>query len=590
MRKIFTLFLSVLFVSGVFAQKPEALIHKASVAPVVGGEVDAVWEEAEPHNIDRKHKTEVPTIGDVGETYWKMLWTDEGLYVLVNVADDNWYPRYISGGTNGWQYDKIELYFDANYVLEDGKGGQNPGNAGNYQLAPDPTADNTNGEAWEDFNAGTGFKYAYMLDVPKYVTEYFVPFSYLKDNAGIQVDISGQIGFDVTVIDNDPPGDDNGRQRGTWANEGAKDESWNNMDDAGILILEGASVIPVDKITLSVDGEPVINQPGQTLQINALVEPEDATVKTVKWKMLEGGTGRATISSDGLVTPILNGTVIIQSTSSDDFVESNIITVTISNQVVNIQQVSLLKNGYFDQVETNQSASFWGGWVDTNYGDPTNTGGIVTDGVVALGSILAHATENWHYQFNQANLAGLPDIPYVISFVAWAANDRNICFDFEDTSGNNYNRYGVSSDPESNGRSEWTFPITTELKRYTFHTTFDQMVPSTVQKIQFMISQATGTVYLDSITVVSEADLALIPTAARQIGLEKFEVYPSPASKELNINLTTPNLNVMIYNSAGIKMEETVVNGTHHVFDVSKYTPGMYFVKANNTVMKFVKQ
>jgi hypothetical protein len=36
-------------------------------------------------------------------------------------------------------------------------------------------------------------------------------------------------------------------------------------------------------------------------------------------------------------------------------------------------------------------------------------------------------------------------------------------------------------------------------------------------------------------------------------------------------------------------MEEAVVNGTRHEFDVSRYTKGLYFVKANNAVVKFIK-
>jgi hypothetical protein len=588
MRKFFTLILSVLLVSTLSAQKPEAVIKKASVAPVIGGEIDEVWGEADQNDIAVKFKTENPSIGGIGDTWWKALWTEDGIYVLVNVTDNDWYPWKEAGGSNGWQYDKIELYFDANvFNLEDGNGGQNPGKSGNYQIAPDPTLTNVDGTLMEDFLVGTGFQYAYMVDDPNYTVEYFVPFSYLKDADGGVVDITGTIGFDITVIDNDAPGGDNDRQRTNWANAGAIDESWNNMDDAGIITLEGAEIIDIDAITISVDGD--ITEPGQTLQINSVIEPVDATIKTLRWKIQPESTAKATISLSGVIRATTNGTLVVMASSSDDFIDSNVLTISVSGQIPSIQSLSIVKNGYFDEVNDNGSAKNWGGWVDTGYGEPTNSGGQVTDGVVALGSILAHASENWHYQFNQNQLQGLPNIPYVVSFVAWAENDRNICFDFEDTSGNNYNRYGISPDPDSNGRSEWTFPVTTEPERYTFHVTFDQMVASTDQKIQFMISQATGTVYLDSITVVSEDDLALIPTAAKQLGLESFKVYPNPATSRLYVDLTTSNLNVTIYNSVGVIMEQTVVNGTHHVFDVSRYSKGLYFVKANNTVIKFIK-
>lgn len=58
---------------------------------------------------------------------------------------------------------------------------------------------------------------------------------------------------------------------------------------------------------------------------------------------------------------------------------------------------------------------------------------------------------------------------------------------------------------------------------------------------------------------------------------------------KLHIELSTFNTNVTIFNSAGIKIEEKLVNGNHFTFNVSSYADGIYFVKANNRVVKFVK-
>jgi hypothetical protein len=205
-----------------------------------------------------------------------------------------------------------------------------------------------------------------------------------------------------------------------------------------------------------------------------------------------------------------------------------------------------------------------------------------------------HETEGWHYQFNQSNLKAMPDIPYILTFVAWASEERPINFDFESASsiteangGDQYVRYGVSTDPESNGSSDWNITLTTEPTKYTFHVTFDKIIPTTIQKLQFMISQAVGTVYLDSVVLISEADMGLVPVV--QNAIESFKVYPNPVSNKLYIDLNSANTTVAIYNSVGVKMEETVVSGTHHMFDVSRYTKGLYFVKANNAVVKFVK-
>jgi hypothetical protein len=95
--------------------------------------------------------------------------------------------------------------------------------------------------------------------------------------------------------------------------------------------------------------------------------------------------------------------------------------------------------------------------------------------------------------------------------------------------------------------------------------------------------------YIDNVSVISVADQALLPTAINQNGMQSFKVYPNPASDKLHINLTTPNAVVAIYNSIGVKMDEVNVVGTQHTFDVSRYTKGLYFVKANNAVVKFIK-
>ncbi len=65
---------SGLIITGTLAQKPTAVIRKASVAPVIDGQVDEVWAEADPeNNIDKPAIDDVPTLGEPGETTWQGL-------------------------------------------------------------------------------------------------------------------------------------------------------------------------------------------------------------------------------------------------------------------------------------------------------------------------------------------------------------------------------------------------------------------------------------------------------------------------------------------------------------------------------------
>ncbi|MGC9342583.1 MAG: sugar-binding protein, partial [Bacteroidales bacterium] len=342
-RRIFTLFLASLFVAAGFAQKPTAVFKKASVDPVIDAAVDDVWAEADPqNNIDLPFTGEVPTLGASGETTWQGLWTDNGLYIFLRVTDDAFYPNYaVDPPGNNWEYDKPEIYFDVNFILEDG-GGAGGGN-GHYQVAPGFTDGSNDGTAITEDN---GVVYAFLVTGSNYTAEYFIPFSLLLDENGVEVDKMADIGFDVTIIDRDPG--DEARRRAVWANTGALSESWNNMDDCGIITLDGAEMPTyIDAITLT--GETTITEDNGTSQITAEITPEDASNKVLTWSV-ENVSGMASVDQDGLVTAIADGEVIVTAAATDGSYEEASLTITISNQVTEMWEVNVIRNGTFADV------------------------------------------------------------------------------------------------------------------------------------------------------------------------------------------------------------------------------------------------
>jgi hypothetical protein len=59
-----------------------------------------------------------------------------------------------------------------------------------------------------------------------------------------------------------------------------------------------------------------------------------------------------------------------------------------------------------------------------------------------------------------------------------------------------------------------------------------------------------------------------------------LQLYPNPASSELNIEVDGSNKNnVVIVNALGQIVHSAQINGAHHSIDVANWTPGMYFVK-----------
>lgn len=100
------------------------------------------------------------------------------------------------------------------------------------------------------FNSIVGYNwvyhYAYKIDNPGYVYEYAFRInnsagSLIKNGGSIFMPTDGKlIGFDVTIEDHDSnTGVD--RNMYVWKNDGtgpAQDESWNNMDDCGVIMFK----------------------------------------------------------------------------------------------------------------------------------------------------------------------------------------------------------------------------------------------------------------------------------------------------------------------------------------------------------------
>ncbi len=199
----------------------------------IDGLTDAVWEQVSSTTIDKPFYNETPTLNSAT---WKALWNNKGIYVLVEVSDDEWLPSWKTNSED-WLSDKPELYFDVTTPQKDGGGAIN-GN-GNYQIAPNFSQDNPGSlkiYTQNSFLESDSVLYAESYDtLGNYSMEYFVPFSALKDNNGTitSPETLPTIGFDVTIIDSDEPGS-NVRNRTVWANAGPQ-ESWFGMDDVGLI-------------------------------------------------------------------------------------------------------------------------------------------------------------------------------------------------------------------------------------------------------------------------------------------------------------------------------------------------------------------
>ena len=351
MKKIILfLFTSLFTIASIIAQKPYAIINRTDIPPIIDGMIDDVWTTANDYNIAVPFRTETPTLGNPGETAWRALWNDDGIYLLIKVADDLWLPAYAGTSPNdSLFYDHPEVYFDSNYILNDGKGTNPDGNGngnGHHLFSLSPVKGEVNGGLISESN---GAKYSYNITEAGYFVECFIPYSSLTDRNGVSLDKTAEIGFDITIVDNDSETPIPNRL--SWVNAGALDENRNNMDDAGLFVFESCSCsLYVDKITLFPD---TISIDKGTLQMEPVIEPTEATNQILNW-VLVNKTGKATIDSYGLVTAVSNGIVEVQATATDGGWAEASIEIVITGQII-------------DQIEV---------WTDNNpltvYPNPTS--------------------------------------------------------------------------------------------------------------------------------------------------------------------------------------------------------------------------
>jgi hypothetical protein len=474
--------------------KLNAIIKKASSAPVIDGQIDAVWATANVYSIDQPLVSNTPTLGAPGSTVWSGLWTNDGIYILLVVNDDVFFPAYAGANpTWVWEYDKPEIYFDVNSILADGLGPSAP-NSGHIQIAPDFIAGQISGTPITDWSGVTN---AFQVANPSYVAEYFIPFSKLVDMGSAIVPKTATMGFDVTITDRDSEA--GFRQRAVWTNFGLTGESWSNMDDCGTIILTGPGANNlVTGITVSgAAGLTTITKEAGTLLMNADILPVDATNKGIIWTVTNG-TGKAIINNAGLLTAVDNGTVTVTATAKDGSSVSGSKVIAISNQYISFADGSLIKDGGFETdgpIPTVSLPARWNSWSD-NGGTASVIGGVCT---IKPGAV----NENWHMQVNQFGWKVGNDTSYNLSFIAWSDSIRTFTIDMEDPN-NNFTRLGSSTDPEAiNGWSEWVVPLTTTPTVFTFHTTINAAKVTTKFLLNILTSATLKTVYIDNVSLLN---------------------------------------------------------------------------------------
>jgi len=108
----------------------------------------------------------------------------------------------------------------------------------------------------------------------------------------------------------------------------------------------------VSSITVTSEGNATsITTDEGTLQMFATIFPENAGNKAILWT-IKAGTGKATISTDGLVTSIENGTVTVIAKAQDESGVTGTMELTLSGNVVPVSGITVFGEGMVTTIST----------------------------------------------------------------------------------------------------------------------------------------------------------------------------------------------------------------------------------------------
>ena len=407
MKKIYLLLFLLSMIIRIQAQDAFIARLPNGITPVIDGTIENFWDTISVHNINKNFYNEQPTV----TAYWKAVWNDTALFVLVSVNDDYHCDQWCSGDAE-YMSDKTEVYMDVNSILKDGQGSSGYPN-GHFQFAPSfqQSIDQyfSYGINWQ----GYLFSYAYKITGTNYVFEYAIPWSSLKDkdNNLFTAANGSKFGFDINVIDRDSANES--RKRAVWMNDGSVNQDYDNMDNAGVVVLANSkptlSVISpsgtvLKNLTCSLESDSLntkkesdfilMNEGLQTLNFTlfqisgegfTIIQPDknslalgDTLNLKVFFKSSSPGTYNATVqinSNDAtnnitnLMVSINNGTTIRSGTLSgtlkkinSPYLINNDITVPLDSTLTIEPGVKIIFQGYYrinviGNIKANGSAS-----------------------------------------------------------------------------------------------------------------------------------------------------------------------------------------------------------------------------------------
>ena len=508
---------------------------KTIAAPAIDGVGnDPMWDNATAYNIETISKGEPSN----NSATWKALWDDEFVYVLVEVEDD---ILGYSADIKEWNRDAVEIFFDI---------GNTDGSGESYQYELDPgdwqfrynLVDNSIGVGRGEEGVTTDSKDGMHTENG---TNYTVELKFKWSELGASVptwttESGAELGFEVAVMDNDGTTDDDFQGAYSWnadANEAHKNSLY-----FGTVTLEEPVTTPqntgeivVTNAAPAIDG--VGNDPmwdnATAYNIETISKGEPSN-NSATWKALW---------DDEFVYVLVE-------------VEDDILGYSADIKEWNRDAVEI----FFDIGNTDGSGESYqyeldpGDWqfrynlVDNSIGVGRGEEGVTTDSKDGM-----HTENGTNYtvelKFKWSELGA--------SVPTWTT-ESGAELGFEVAVMDN----DGTTDDDFQGAYSWNADANEAHKNST---------------------------YFGTATLVTETGINDINTT------KTVSVYPNPASNLLNLENTSSEQIVSIYDITGKTVKEVSLGSSNSQINISELKQGLYIIKVmdnndNMNIVKFIKK
>ncbi len=214
-------------------------VQKAVIVPEIDGKMnDPIWNDLKWLPMDQAWIGEYPTVDDFFGRY-KIAWTPEALYILVEVKDDVLIDQYKDPLTQWWDDDCVEIFIDA-----DNSGGEHQfnNNAFAYHVALDGNVVDLDAKKEPIlYNNHVTSKRTTTNDVSVWEFEVIVyndTYEEGKTNDAKILQKDQKIGFAIAYNDNDTSKERENFMGSVFVPGEDKNQGWINADIFGTIVLQ----------------------------------------------------------------------------------------------------------------------------------------------------------------------------------------------------------------------------------------------------------------------------------------------------------------------------------------------------------------